>query len=357
MDQVKNTMHQLLNLMVRQNASDLHISANTPPKLRIDGDLIPLKSDPLTPAQSKALCLSVINEEQRKQFEADNELDFAFGLEDIARFRGNIYRQRGYVSGAFRYIPNKIMTFEELGLPDVMRELSERPRGLVLVTGPTGSGKSTTLATLIDNINRTFKKHIITVEDPIEFIHKNQLSLIDQREVGTDTESYHTAVRYLLRQDPDVVLLGELRDRESIETALEIAETGHLVLSTLHTNNCAQSINRMIDVFPAIQQDQIRTQLSFVLEGVICQQLIPKACGHGRCVALEIMVATPAIRNLIREDKIHMIYSSIQLNRGKSQMVTMNQSLADLCLNQVITAEEALSRSSDPIELRQLLGL
>ena len=357
MDPIRNTMHQLLTLMVKQGASDLHISTNSPPKLRIDGDLIPLKSDPLTSAQTRALCMSLLNEEQRKRFEAENELDFSFGIEDFARFRGNIFSQRGTVAGAFRYIPTRTRSFEELALPPVMKEMAELPRGLFLVTGPTGSGKSTTLATLIDHINRTFKKHIITVEDPIEYIHKNQQSLVNQREVGSDTESYHTAVRYLLRQDPDVVLLGELRDRESIETALVMAETGHLVLSTLHTNSCAQTINRIIDVFPAEQQDQIRTQLSFVLEGVVCQQLLPKASGHGRVIALEIMIATAGIRNLIREDKIHMIYSTIQLNRTKSNMQTMNQCLCDLCMKKLITVDEALSRSSDTVELKQLLGI
>ncbi len=357
MDQIRNTMNQLLTLMVKQGASDLHISTNAPPELRIDGELVPLKSDPLTPAQTRALCMSVLSEEQRDKFDKENELDFSFGIEDFARFRGNIFMQRGAVAGAFRYIPTKIRSFEELQLPPVMKDMSELPRGLVLITGPTGSGKSTTLATLIDHINRTFKKHIITVEDPIEYIHQNHSSLVNQREVGSDTESYHSAVRYILRQDPDVVLLGELRDRESIETALTLAETGHLVLSTLHTNSCAQTINRIIDVFPAAQQDQVRTQLSFVLEGVVCQQLIPKASGKGRVIALEIMVATAGVRNLIREDKVHMIYSTIQLNRTKSNMQTMNQSLADLCLKKIISVDEALSRSSDILELKQQLGI
>jgi twitching motility protein PilT len=357
MDHVKGTMHQLLKLMVSQGASDLHISTNSPPELRIDGELVPLKSEPLSPAQTRALCMSLLTDEQRRKFESDNELDFSFGIEDVARFRGNVFVQRGSVAGAFRYIPNRIRTFEELCLPPVLKEMSELPRGLVLITGPTGSGKSTTLATLIDHINRSFKKHIITIEDPIEYVHSNRQSLVNQREIGSDTESYHSAVRYLLRQDPDVVLLGELRDKESIETALVLAETGHLVLSTLHTNSCAQTINRIIDVFPAGQQDQIRTQLSFVLEGVVCQQLLVKAGGRGRTIALEIMRATAGIRNLIREDKIHMIYSTIQLNRTKSSMQTMNQALADLCLKKVITVDEALSHTSDMVELKQMLGL
>lgn len=357
MDQIRSTMNQLLTLMVKQNASDLHISVSSPPELRIDGELVPLKSEPLTPAQTEALCVSLLTPAQRDKFLRDRELDFSFGIEGLARFRGNIYRQRGHVSGAFRYIPNDIMTFEQLGLPEIVREMADLPRGLILVTGQTGSGKSTTLATMLDHINRNYKKHIITVEDPIEFVHKNRLSLIDQREVGNDTASYKSAIRYLLRQDPDVVLLGELRDRESVETALTIAETGHLVLSTLHTNSCAQTVNRIVDVFPAEQQDQVRTQLSFVLEGVLCQQLLMKATGKGRVLGLEIMRVNSAIRNLIREDKAHMIYSALQLNRTKTGMCTMNQSLADQCMLKNITMEEALSHSSDVAELRQLLGL
>lgn len=356
MEQVRTMMHQLLSLMVNQNASDLHISTNSPPRLRIDGMLLPLKSDELTAAQTRALCLSLLDDEQRKLFDAENELDFSFGIENVGRFRGNIFVQRGTVAGAFRYIPNKIRSFEELSLPPILREFSELPRGLVLITGPTGSGKSTTLATMIDHINRTYKKHIITIEDPIEYVHTNRQSLVNQREVGCDTASYHRAIHYVLRQDPDVVLMGELRDRESIETALVLAETGHLVLSTLHTNNCAQTVNRIVDVFPAAQHDQIRTQLSFVLEGVVCQQLLLNASGVGRSVALEILVATPGIRNLIRDDKAHMIYSTIQLNRSKTSMQTMNQSLANLVLNDKITPEEAIAHSSDPAELRQIIG-
>ncbi len=357
MDQIRKTMNQLLTLMVKQGASDLHISTNSPPELRIDGELLPLKSEPLQPAQTRALCMSLLSDEQIERFEKENELDFSFGIEDFARFRGNIFMQRGAVSGAFRYIPTKIRSFEELCLPPIIKEMAELPRGLVLITGPTGSGKTTTLATIIDHINRSYKKHIITIEDPIEYIHQNRQALVNQREVGTDTESYHTAVRYLLRQDPDVVLLGELRDRESIETALILAETGHLVLSTLHTNSTSQTVNRIIDVFPAEQQDQVRTQLSFVLEGVVCQQLLQRSTGRGRVIALEILVANAGIRNLIREDKVHMIYSTLQLNRSKSGMQTMNQALADLYLNRMITADEALSHSSDTLELKKLMGL
>ena len=357
MEQVRTMMHQLLSLMVSQNASDLHISTNSPPKLRIDGILLPIKSDVLTPAQTRALCLSLLDDEQRQRFDAENELDFSFGIDNVGRFRGNIFVQRGSVAGAFRYIPNRIRSFEELSLPPILREFSELPRGLVLVTGPTGSGKSTTLAAMIDHINRNYKKHIITIEDPIEYIHQNRQCLVNQREVGTDTASFHRAIHYILRQDPDVVLMGELRDRESIETALVIAETGHLVLSTLHTNSCAQTVNRIVDVFPATQHDQIRTQLSFVLEGVVCQQLLLNASGKGRSIALEILVATPGIRNLIRDDKTHMIYSTIQLNRAKTSMQTMNQALGDLVLNNKITPEEAFAHSSDPAELKQIIGV
>lgn len=357
MEQVRTMMHQLLSLMVAQNASDLHISTNSPPKLRIDGNLIPIKSDMLTSAQTRALCLSLLSDEQRQKFDAENELDFSFGIDNVGRFRGNIFVQRGAVAGAFRYIPNRIRSFEELDLPPILRDFSSLPHGLVLITGPTGSGKSTTLATMVDYINRNFKKHIITIEDPIEYIHQNRLCLVNQREVGTDTASYHHAMRYILRQDPDVVLLGELRDRESIETALTLAETGHLVLSTLHTNSCAQTINRIVDVFPPTQHDQVLTLLSFVLEGVVCQQLLLNASGRGRSVALEIMVATPGIRNLIRDEKIHMIYSTIQLNRAKTSMQTMNQALVDLIINDKVTHEEAMAHTSDPAELQKLLGM
>lgn len=356
MDQVRSMMNQLLVLMMTKEASDLHISCDSPPQLRIDGKLVPIKSDVLTPMQTKALCMSLLTESQRKEFEAEKALDFSFSLEDAGRFRGNIFMQRGTVAGAFRYIPTRIRTFEELSLPPTLQQFAELPKGLVLITGQTGAGKSTTLATLINHINHTYQKHIITVEDPIEFVHKNRQSLVNQREVGSDTESYHTAIRYILRQDPDVVLLGELRDKESIETALTLAETGHLVLSTLHTNSCPQTINRIVDVFPGNQQDQIRTQLAFVLQAIVCQQLLPRASGKGRTIALEIMIAIPAVRALIREDKAHMLYSAIQLNR-KLGMQTMNQSLAELCLNETISIEDALAYSTDVNELKQLIGI
>lgn len=357
MDQSRNIMEQLLGIMVKEKASDLHISVGSPPQLRVDGVLVALKSEPLTPSQTRALCLSLLNNEQRDRFDKEFECDFAFGIEGLARFRGNIFMQRSSVAGAFRLIPSKIIDIEELGFPAVLKEMAELPRGLVLITGPTGSGKSTTLASLVNYINQNFRKHIITVEDPIENIHENRLALINQREIGTDTASYHTAVRYILRQDPDVVLLGELRDRESIETALVLAETGHLVLSTLHTNSCAQTINRVIDAFPASGQEQVRTQLSFVLEGVVCQQLIPRASGRGRVLAHEIMTSNAAIRNLIREDKIHQIYSNIQLNKRRGGMMTMNQSLAELYSERVISLDDALAHAGDIKELRQILGI
>lgn len=357
MDQSRNIMEQLLGIMVKEKASDLHISVGSPPQLRVDGGLVALKSEPLTPSQTRALCLSLLNNEQRDRFDKEFECDFAFGIEGLARFRGNIFMQRSSVAGAFRLIPSKIIDIEELGFSAVLKEMAELPRGLVLITGPTGSGKSTTLASLVNYINQNFRKHIITVEDPIENIHENRLALINQREIGTDTASYHTAVRYILRQDPDVVLLGELRDRESIETALVLAETGHLVLSTLHTNSCSQTINRVIDAFPASGQEQARTQLSFVLEGVVCQQLIPRASGRGRVLAHEIMASNAAIRNLIREDKIHQIYSNIQLNKRRGGMMTMNQSLAELYSERVISLDDALAHAGDIKELRQILGI
>lgn len=357
MDQSRSIMEQLLGVMAKEKASDLHISVNSPPQLRVDGGLVMLKADPLTPPQTRALCFSLLSKEQQADFEKISECDFAFSIEGAGRFRGNIFMQRGTVAGAFRLISSEILSIEELGFPPVLKEMAELPRGLVLITGPTGSGKSTTLASLIDYINRKFRKHIITVEDPIEFIHENRLCLVNQREIGSDTANYHTAIRYILRQDPDVVLLGELRDRESIETALVLAETGHLVLSTLHTNSCAQTINRVIDAFPSSSQEQARTQLSFVLEAVVCQQLLPRLSGRGRVLAHEIMMSNAAIRNLIREDRIHQIYSNIQLNRRRGGMITMNQSLAELYTDRRITLDDALAHAGDLKELRQLLGL
>jgi len=348
-------LHQLLKAMIEKGASDLHITTGAPPQLRIDGRLHPLKSPPMTAPETKQLCYSILTDSQKHRFEEQNELDLSFGVKGLSRFRANIFMQRGAVAGAFRTIPFKIMGFDELGLPQVVKTMAAKPRGLVLVTGPTGSGKSTTLAAILDKINSDRHEHIITIEDPIEYLHPHKNCLINQREVNSDTKSFKTALKYILRQDPDVVLIGEMRDLETMEMALVAAETGHLVFATLHTNSCVQTINRIIDVFPSYQQPQIRAQLSFVLEGVICQNLMPKASGHGRVLALEIMVPNPAIRNLIREDRIHQIYSIMQVGQEKFGMVTFNQSLASLYFKRLITMEDALGRSSDVEELKQLI--
>jgi twitching motility protein PilT len=349
-------MHQLLKLMVDKGASDLHITTASAPQIRIDGKLVPLKVNPLNGHDTRALCYSVLTDAQKATFEDRNELDFSFGIRNLARFRGNIFMQRGAVGGVFRIIPFQIRTFDELGLPAAVRRMAERPRGLILVTGPTGSGKSTTLAAIIDHINRTRHEHIITVEDPIEFVHPHKNCLVNQREVGVDTSGFKQALKYILRQDPDVVLVGELRDLETMEAALTIAETGHLVFATLHTNSCAQTINRVIDVFPPHQQDQVRAQLSMVLEGVVCQTLLPKLSGSGRAMALEIMVPTAAIRNLIREDKVHQIYSQMQLGQSEHGMTTLNQSLVDLYMRRVVSLEDALSRCSDVADFRRMVA-
>jgi twitching motility protein PilT len=307
----------------------------------------------LTPQDTQRLAYSVLNEAQKQKFEEENELDLSFGIQGLARFRCNVYRQRGAVGAAIRVVPYKIRTFEELGLPKVAEEMAERPKGLVLVTGPTGSGKSTTLAAMVDKINNERSEHIVTIEDPIEFVHPHKRCVVNQREVFADTHSFKNALKSILRQDPDVVLVGEMRDLETIAAAITIAETGHLTFGTLHTNSCAQTINRIIDVFPTTQQAQVRAQLSLVLEGVLSQTLIPKI-GGGRTMAMEIMVATPAIRNLIREEKIHQIYSALQ-SGSKYGMQTMNQSLAELVRRRQITREDAMNRSTLPEELAQLL--
>lgn len=347
-------LHQLLKVMVDKGASDLHITVGSPPQLRIDGSLVPLKTSKLSPQETRKLCYSILTENQKQRFEASNELDLSFGVKGLSRFRGNVFLQRGEVAGVFRKIPFEILGFDELGLPPVIKTFAEKPRGLVLVTGPTGSGKSTSLAALIDKINREKQLHILTIEDPIEYLHPHKNCIVNQREVGEDTEGFNTALRYVLRQDPDVVLIGELRDLETIEAALTISETGHLCLATLHTNSCVQTINRVIDVFPSHQQSQVRAQLSFVLEGVISQQLIPHASGRGRVLAAEVMVPTPAIRNLVREDKVHQIYSSMQVGQSKSFMQTMNQSLFTLVKENKIHRDDAFNRSSDPDELRSM---
>lgn len=349
-------MHQLLKTMVEQGSSDLHITTATPPQIRIDGHMVPMKLPPLQPNDTKQLCYSILTDAQKRKFEEENELDLSFGVKGLARFRGNIFMQRGAVAGVFRLIPYKILSIEDLGLPPVVRAISRKPRGLVLVTGPTGSGKSTTLAAIIDAINNERHEHIVTIEDPIEFIHPHKKCLVNQREVGSDTVSFKRAIKSILRQDPDVVLLGELRDLETIEAALTIAETGHLCFATLHTNSCVQTINRIVDVFPTNQQQQVRTQLSFVLEGVLSQTLIPKVNTKGRALALEVMVPNMAIRALIRDDKVHQIYSQMQMGQEKFGMQTLNQCLFLLYHRNQISMESALARSPDVDELKQMIA-
>src|SRR5512136_1129430 len=349
-------LHQLLKDLIDAGGSDLHITTNTPAQIRVDGQLQPMNMPALTPVETKQLCYSVLTEAQKHKFEEENELDLSFGVKGLSRFRGNVFIQRGAVAAVFRVIPYKILTFEELGLPPVVKELAAKPRGLVLVTGPTGSGKSTTLASIIDRINTDRREHIVTVEDPIEYLHPHKGCLVNQREVGADTRSFKNALKYILRQDPDIVLVGELRDLETIESALTVAETGHLCFATLHTNSCVQTINRIIDVFPPYQQTQVRTQLSFVLEGVLSQTLIPRQGGKGRVLALEVMVPNPAIRNLIREDKIHQMYSQMQVGQDKFGMQTMNQSLFSLVSKRIISLEDAIGRSSDPDEFKQMMS-
>ena len=350
------TLPELLRTMIERNASDLHITVGSPPQIRVDGALMSLEIPPLTGVESKQMCYSILTEVQKKHFEQDNELDLSFGIKDLSRFRANIFQQRGVVAGAFRTIPYHIRSFEDLGLPPIVKELTWKPRGLILVTGPTGSGKSTTLAAMIDEINSNRPYHIVTVEDPIEYVHQHKKGIVNQREVGSDTNSFKAALKYILRQDPDVVLIGEMRDLETIEAALVIAETGHLALATLHTNSCVQTINRIIDVFPPFQQPQVRAQLSMVLEGVLSQILIPRSSGKGRALALEIMVPNAAIRNLIREEKVHQIYSQMQMGQAKFGMQTLNQSLCQLALRRMITVEEAMRCSSDPEELSAMIG-
>ena len=348
------TLQQLLKTMVEAGATDLHVTTGSAPQLRIDGDLVPLKTNKLTPVETRNLCYSVLSDKQKQRFEEDLELDFSFGVKGLARFRGNMFVQRGATCAAFRLIPYEIPPLEQLGLPPVVQRITDKPRGLVLVTGPTGSGKSTTLASMISRINHTQRGHIMTIEDPIEYLHQHGTCIVNQREVGQDTKSFKSALKYVLRQDPDVVLLGEMRDHETMEAALTLAETGHLTLGTLHTNSAVQTINRVIDMFPMAQQSQVRTQLSFVLEAVLCQSLLPKI-GGGRCLAVEVMVPNDAIRSLVRDGKLHQIYSQMQLGQGVHEMQTFNQSLADLVQRNLVTTETALKRSSDPEELRGML--
>ena len=350
------TLPALLKAMTDKGASDLHITVASAPRLRIDGDLVALQTEKLTATETKTLCYSVMNDAQKLRFEEDLEIDFSFGIRGMARFRANVYMQQACVAGAFRIVPYNVIPLADLGMPPIVSELCERPRGLVLVTGPTGSGKSTTLASMIDRINTTLKGHIVTVEDPIEFQHEHKKCLVNQREIGRDSTSFKRALKYILRQDPDVVLIGEMRDLETVEAALTIAETGHLAFGTLHTNSAIQSINRVIDVFPSHQQSQVRAVLSFVLEGVITQMLIPRANGMGRVLAAEVMVPNAAIRNLIREDKLHQVYSQMQIGQSKFGMQTMNQALCDLYLRKVISLEECLGHSSEVDELRTMIN-
>jgi twitching motility protein PilT len=347
----------LLEEVIERGASDLHITAGVRPMLRIDGDMQASTIDfVMQPKDTLQLAYSVLTENQKKRFETEDELDFSFGIQNLARFRGNCFKQRGCVAMVIRQIPFNIKTFDELKLPKVIADLSEKPRGLILVTGPTGSGKSTTLAAMLDKINKELKGHMITIEDPIEFIHRHQGCIVNQREIGTDTKSFSAALKYALRQDPDVVLIGEMRDLETIQAGLTIAETGHLAFATLHTNSAAEAINRIIDVFPSHQQSQVRAQLAFCLEGIVTQTLLPRASGRGRAMAAEILVVTPAIRALIRDDKIHQIYSMMQSGK-KYGMQTMNDALYNLYVSKTVTLEEVLRASHDQNELLRMCGI
>jgi twitching motility protein PilT len=350
-----STLPELLQKTIQSGASDLHLTTGSPPQIRVDGQLRPAEDQILTAADTKRLAYSVMTDGQKHQFEEKWELDFSFGIKDLCRFRANVFTQRGSIGAVFRIIPFEIKGFESLNLSPVVEKLCDKPRGLILVTGPTGSGKSTTLAAMIDKINKERHEHILTIEDPIEFIHAHKNCIVNQREVSADTHSFSDALRVALREDPDVVLIGEMRDLETVESALRIAETGHLTLATLHTNSAATTINRIVDIFPSGQQPQIRAQLSMVLEGILCQSLIQRANGTGRCMAMEILVPTAAIRNLIREDKIHQIYSAMQTGQEKYGMQTFNQALSQLVLSKQITTEDALAKSSNAEELQDLI--
>ena len=350
------TLNAMLKTMVEQGGSDLHITTNSPPQVRIDGVLKPLNLPPLTPTETKQIAYSILTDNQKHRLEEDLELDFSFGIKGLARFRANVFHQRGAIAAAFRQIPYEIRSFRELGLPAVVEKICEKPRGLVLVTGPTGSGKSTTLAAMLDKVNRERAEHIVTIEDPVEYLHSHKKCIVNQRELHADTHSFANALRSSLRQDPDVVLIGEVRDFETVESALRIAETGHLTFATLHTNSAAQTINRIVDIFPAHQQGQIRVQLSFVLEGILCQSLLPRATSKGRALAMEILVPNAAIRNLIREDKVHQIYGMMQTGQAKYGMQTFNQALAALYFKRMISLQVALNRSSYPEELQEIIS-
>jgi len=349
------TLRQLLEEMVHRKASDLHLTAGVPPEFRIDGSITPSEFEVQTPETTASLAYSVMSDEQRKRFETTKELDFSFGIKNLSRYRANVFLQRGVVSMAIRQIPFEILPMERLGLPPVVREFTNRQRGLVLLTGPTGSGKSTTLAAMLDKINATRQSHIMTIEDPIEYIHHHKKCIVNQREVGADTTSFPTALKYVLRQDPDIILIGEMRDLETIEAALTIAETGHLVFATLHTNSTYEAVNRIVDVFPSDQQRQIYTQLAFTLEGVVTQQLIPRSRGTGRVMCAEVLVCTPAIKAIIREGKTHQIYSLMQAGM-KFGMQTMNQALLQAVLDKALSPEDALERCMDRSEMEGMLA-
>ena len=350
-------IQQLFKLMVESGASDLHLTVGTPPGIRVNGSIVRVKIPALTANDSKRLIYQILSEEQKNEFEKHLELDLSFGIKGLARFRANVFFSKGGVAAVFRLIPSIIPDFKTLNLPRILLEMTDTTNGLILVTGPTGSGKSTTLAALIDALNENEAGHIITLEDPVEFVHPHKSCIVNQREIGSDSLSFANSIKSLLRQDPDIVLIGEMRDAETIEAALTIAETGHLVFGTLHTNSCVQTINRVINVFPSDQQDQIRTLVSFVLQGVVSQQLIAKSFEPGRAASMEIMIPTPAIRNLIREDKIHQIYSQMQIGQDKTGMITMNQSLAKLVERGVIDTDTAMSYTTIPEELAQKLGV
>ncbi len=350
-------IQQIFKLMVESNASDLHITSGTPPGLRVNGEIVRIKVPALTSADTKRLIYQILTEEQKNEFEKEMELDFSFGIKGLARFRANVFYSKGGVAAVFRTIPTIIPDFQALGLPNTLLKMTDIASGIILVTGPTGSGKSTTLAAILNQLNESEAGHIVTLEDPIEFVHPHKSCLVNQREIGSDSLSFQRGIKSLLRQDPDIVLVGELRDAETVEAALTIAETGHLVFGTLHTNSSVQTINRIINLFPADRQNAVRSLLAFVLQGVVAQQLIPKSFEQGRVCAMEIMIATPAIRNLIREDKIHQVYSQIQVGQEKTGMVTMNQSLKKYVDTGIIDAERAMSYSPIPEELSQQLGM
>jgi twitching motility protein PilT len=350
------SLNALLKSVVERGGTDLHVTTNSAPQVRIDGVLRPLDEAALSPTETKQMIYSILTDTQKHRLEETLEIDFSFGIKNLARFRCNVFHQRGALAAAFRLIPHEIRSFNQLGLPPVVEKLCEKPRGLVLVTGPTGSGKTTTLAAMLDKINHDRKEHIVTIEDPIEYLHSHRGCIVNQREMGVDTHSFSNALRSALRQDPDVVLIGEMRDHETVESALRIAETGHLTLATLHTNSATQTINRIIDIFPPHQQGQIRVQLSFVLEGILCQSLLPRAAGRGRSLAMEILIPSAAIRNLIREDKVHQIYGMMQAGQAKHGMQTFNQSLALLYFKRLISLNTAMGRSSHPDELQEMIN-